>query len=305
MAISGASPVWVIVATSIIVPTYFLRALRWKVLLIPIKDKIRFGNAYWCIALGFMINTFIPIRLGEFARAYVLGEREKLGFASCFSSIVIERTLDLIGLLTLGLSALFILPTDLSSPSWVLDGFKAVGALICLILVIIGLGIKKEEFILKILHNTMSSTPLLNKYNDKILTFLKSFISGLKGLSYSPKLFLTSIFLTSILWLAQCLAIYLTFKAFDQKVSITVIILGSVTIQLTHILPAAPGYLGSYEAFWTLIFSALKVAQTDLLLAMGVVSHLASTTATLVLGSIGTAWLGLSLQRILRLKKED
>ena len=143
-AIRGVSPLWIMASALTIFPAYFFRALRWKFLLLPIKNSIRIGNAFWSTAIGFMVNTLIPIRLGEFVRAYVLGEKENVGFAPSFSSIVVERILDLIGLLTLGLLALFMLPADTTMPNWVLDGFKVVGALICLMLAFIGLSVKKE-----------------------------------------------------------------------------------------------------------------------------------------------------------------
>jgi hypothetical protein len=77
-----------------------------------------------------MVNTLVPIRLEEFVRAYILCEKEGTGFASGFSSIVVERTLDLIGLLSIGIVTMFMVSAQIGLSSMVGDIFTAVGLLI-------------------------------------------------------------------------------------------------------------------------------------------------------------------------------
>lgn len=72
---------------------------------------------------------------------------------------------------------------------------------------------------------------------------------------------------------------------------------------LSTILPAAPGQIGSYEAFWLLIFTLLGVTQVDLLLAIGVVSHLIMVLSIIIVGCLGVVWLGLSFGEIFTFKK--
>jgi hypothetical protein len=74
-------------------------------------------------------------------------------------------------------------------------------------------------------------------------------------------------------------------------------------LNLTYILPAAPGYVGTYEAYWALIFIALGITQTDLLLAMGVISHLLGITVIMTLGCIGVIWIGTSFKEIFRVSR--
>jgi uncharacterized membrane protein YbhN (UPF0104 family) len=68
-------------------------------------------------------------------------------------------------------------------------------------------------------------------------------------------------------------------------------------------LPATPGYVGSYEAFWVLIFTLLGVTQADLLLAMGVISHLIGVLPIVIVGCISVVWLGASFEEIFTFKK--
>jgi len=302
-AIGSASPLWLAAAALIILPAYVLRAIRWKLLLFPVKKNVRVSNAFWSTAVGFMVNTLIPIRLGEFVRAYILGEKEGTGFGPSFSSIVVERTLDLIGLLSIGIVAMFLVSANAGLSSLVTDIFKAVAVLIAVILAVIIVGIKKENLIIELLTRIMAKIPLLKKYTDRAADFASSLIKGLQGLSQTPKMFVENLCLTWILWLTQTSVIYLTFKAFNYPISFVAAILGGVLMSLSHILPATPGYVGSYEAFWALIFTFLGVTQADLLLAMGVISHLAGVLPIIILGCVSVVWLGVSFEEIFTFKK--
>jgi len=74
-------------------------------------------------------------------------------------------------------------------------------------------------------------------------------------------------------------------------------------MSLSHILPATPGYVGSYEIFWALIFLALSVTEETTLVAMGVTSHLVGLLPIVILGFISVVWLGVSFEEIFSLKK--
>ncbi len=302
-AIGSASPLWLAAAALIILPAYILRAVRWKLLLSPVKKNIRVSNTFWSTAVGFMVNTLIPIRLGEFVRAYILGEKEETGFGPSFSSIVVERTLDLIGLLSIGIVTMFLVSANAGLSSLVTDIFKAVAVLIGVILAVIIVGIKKEDLIIRLVTGIVSKIPLVKKYAARIADFASSLIKGLQGLSQTPKMFVANLSLTWILWLTQTFAIYLVFTAFNYPTSFVAAILGGVLMSLSHILPATPGYVGSYETFWVLIFTFLGVTQADLLLAMGVISHLIGVLPIIVIGCISVVWLGASFEEIFTFKK--
>jgi uncharacterized protein (TIRG00374 family) len=302
-AIGSASPLWLAAAALIILPTYILRAVRWKLLLSPVKKTVRVSTAFWSTAVGFMVNTLIPIRLGEFVRAYILGEKEGTGFAPGFSSIVVERTLDLIGLLSIGIVTMLLVSAQAGLASIVVGIFVAVAVLIAVIIAVIIVGIKKEDLIIRLLTRITSKTPLVKKYTAKIADFASSLIKGLQGLSQNPKMFAANIALTWIMWLTQTSVIYLMFEAFNYPLPFAAAILGGVLMSVSNILPATPGNVGSYEAFWMLIFTLLGVTQTDLLLAIGVISHLIGLLPNIIMGCLSVVWLGASFEEIFKFKK--
>ncbi|MFX1534857.1 MAG: lysylphosphatidylglycerol synthase domain-containing protein, partial [Promethearchaeota archaeon] len=125
---------------------------------------------------------------------------------------------------------------------------------------------------------------------------------GLQGLSQNPKMFIANISLTWILWLIYTSATYFTFIAFNHPLSFVAAILGGVLMSLSHILPATPGYVGSYEAFWWAIFFSLGVPE-NLLLATAVISHLVGLLPIVILGCVSVVWLGVSFGEIFTFKK--
>jgi len=195
-AFGSASPLWLAAAALIILPTYILRAIRWKLLLHPVKKNVRVSTTFWSTSVGSMVNTLVPIRLGEFVRAYILGEKEGTGFASGFSSIVVERTLDLIGLLSIGIVTMFMVSAQIGLSSMVGDIFTAVGLLIATVLAVIIVGIKKEDLIIRLVTGITCKIPLVKKYTPRIAEFTSSLIKGLQGLSQNPKMFAANMALT-------------------------------------------------------------------------------------------------------------
>jgi uncharacterized protein (TIRG00374 family) len=301
-AIGSASPLWLAVSAALVLPTYLLRAIRWKLLLIPVKKNVRVSTTFWSTAVGSMVNTIIPIRLGEFVKAYVLGEKEETGFAPGLSSIVVERTLDMIGLLTIGIVTMFLASAQAGLSDLVVGVFIWVGIFIAVVLAVIIAGIKKEDLIIKLITRTTSKIPFIKKYTNRIANFASSLIQGLKGLSQNPKMFITNMSLTWILWLIQTTGIYLIFIAFNYPMPFVAAILGGTLMSLSHILPATPGYVGTYETYWGIIFFALGVPE-NLLLATALISHLVGLLPIIIIGAISVVWLGMSFEEIFSLKK--
>src|SRR5215475_1252495 len=87
-----------------------LRALRWQYLLDPVGPT-RFGPVLRATIIGFAALALLPARAGDVIRPYLVARSEQLIAASVFATIVMERSLDIIVVLTL-----------LASFVWLFDG---------------------------------------------------------------------------------------------------------------------------------------------------------------------------------------
>ena len=79
---------------------FYIRAIRWHYLLKP-TASFSSWRLFKPMMAGFAVNSVFPARLGEFARAYVLGRRENIPFMSVFATIVVERIFDSLTILLL------------------------------------------------------------------------------------------------------------------------------------------------------------------------------------------------------------
>lgn len=74
---------------------YWLRAVRWNILLEPMGYKVKSTNALWSISFGYLMNLTIP-RSGEIARATALYGTDKVPADRSFGTIILERVVDLL-----------------------------------------------------------------------------------------------------------------------------------------------------------------------------------------------------------------
>ncbi|HND76167.1 MAG TPA: lysylphosphatidylglycerol synthase transmembrane domain-containing protein, partial [bacterium] len=92
----------------------WLRAWRWKFLLAPLKD-VPTLSLFSNVSIGFMINNILPFRLGEIARGYILKKEHQISFTASMATVVVERVIDVISLLTVFGVLVIIFPF----PEWI------------------------------------------------------------------------------------------------------------------------------------------------------------------------------------------
>ncbi len=86
-----------------------MRAARWRLLLAPLA-KASVAELFGLETMGLAVNNILFFRLGEFARTALAGRRLQLPFMSVFSTVIVERYLDVASLATLFSSAAWLLP---------------------------------------------------------------------------------------------------------------------------------------------------------------------------------------------------
>src|ERR1044071_3340486 len=81
-----------------------IRAAVWRTLL---RNRASYADVFWTIGEGYLLNNFLPFRLGEIGRAFLLSRKsdpstrpigqsgQRLQFMEVLPTIVIERAMDL------------------------------------------------------------------------------------------------------------------------------------------------------------------------------------------------------------------
>ena len=106
----AAADHWLLLPASLLtILAFAIRAVRWGVLLFPLKP-IRFGPLFSATMIGFMSNNVLPMRLGEFVRAWVIGRFAGIRGSAALATIVVERLFDLFSMIAIFVLTLFLAP---------------------------------------------------------------------------------------------------------------------------------------------------------------------------------------------------
>ena len=248
-AFSQANYIWTIPMMMTVIVSMYIRALRWRWLLNPIRN-FRIGTLFSSVMIGFMANNLLPARIGEVVRAISLSKKHSLSRSSVFATVVAERVFDSLGLLLVFYITLFFVdyPDELKK-----TGLAAL-FFTCIIFIFLFLLKVKTEFIVKILGNILSR--ISNKSSVKFENILRKFIHGLSIMS-SPLSILVIFFYSVFLWMFTAVAGYLIFFAFDLNPSIWAAFLVLFVTALAVSLPSSPGYIGTFHAACIIAFNLI------------------------------------------------
>jgi len=91
---------WVVLSLVFASLAYLSRARRWVILVHPLGYKPSFSSTFYALMTGYMANLALP-RIGEITRCVALGKKEKIPVDQLIGTVVIERTVDLVALLSI------------------------------------------------------------------------------------------------------------------------------------------------------------------------------------------------------------
>lgn len=74
---------------------HFIRLYRWK-LFLEVYERPDFRRLTQSLAIGYILNSVLPYKLGDVARALISGKKLKNGYALAFSTVMMDRYLDVI-----------------------------------------------------------------------------------------------------------------------------------------------------------------------------------------------------------------
>jgi uncharacterized protein (TIRG00374 family) len=227
--------------------SYCLRAVRWHYLILPQK-KASPRNLLAATMICYMANNLLPARLGEIIRAYVLAEKEKLETSSVFATLVLDRLCDGFSVLVILVITFFTvkLPPGMETVQHglVTGGYVTLALYIGVIVFLVFLK-RSTSATLKLVGTLLR--PLPEVFSAKIIPLLGSFISGIR-LSSKPGELLALLVSSALIWVTATWPVDLLLKAFDIDLPITGAMFILVFLVFAVMVPASPGYVGTYHA---------------------------------------------------------
>ncbi|PKN30413.1 MAG: hypothetical protein CVU64_03385 [Deltaproteobacteria bacterium HGW-Deltaproteobacteria-21] len=272
--------------------SHYLRVLRWRVLLDPIK-RIDVGSLFSSLIIGYMANAFTPAHLGELLRAYVLGKKRGVPASSALATIVVERILDIFALLGVMVLAIFVYPF----PGWVKHaGYIMLLGSLCLFLFLILLK-KSYDRIRRPMDFLMR--PLQVHLREKVWEVLERFVEGIVPLKSRGDYPVVAV-LSLLIWICYGFIFHLTLLAFDfysiyhlpWMASLILLVITTIGI----VVPSSPGYVGTYHYLCQVSLALFGVPASPAL-SYATAVHAISFAPVLIAGLILSYYEGLGFMK--------
>ena len=262
--------------------SYYLRAVRWKFLLLPIK-RTRLSNLFSSTLIGYMANNLLPARLGEFVRAYSLGQKERIGTSAVFASLVLDRLCDGFTVLLVLLITFFTvrLPAGMEHiQRGLVTGGYVTFALYLTVLAFLALLKRRTDWTLSLLARLV--TPISPAFAEKVAGLLRSFISGIRFPEGTVAI--ASVLVSSLLiWASAIWPVDLVLRSFSMPLPITASMFIMVFLVFAVMVPASPGYVGTYHFACVSALSAFQIG-SEKALSIALVVHGLSFFPVIVAG---------------------
>lgn len=226
----------IMVATAVF---YYLKALRWRLLLTPVGKFQTRRDLFPFVMIGFGLNNVLPMHMGEVVRVLLFAKHSHVKVPTAAASVVLERIFDsmtVLSLLSFGLIFVQGLSPEIRTNTMVVAG--CVGLLVlCLIFYVFWI----EGFIRVV--KTLFSPILPTKWLTRLTEMLSSGANGLSAIK-QPKLLIGIMAFSIASWVVNGMVIHMALWSFGlpNSLLISCIVLGLTAVGAA--MPAAPGYVG-------------------------------------------------------------
>ncbi|HUH97854.1 MAG TPA: lysylphosphatidylglycerol synthase transmembrane domain-containing protein [Anaerolineales bacterium] len=287
-ALRSADYRFVAVAVVLVFAWLWVRALVWRTLL---RGRAPYWDVFHSLNAGYLLNAFLPFRLGELGRAYLLSLKTDLKFVEILPTIVIERSIDLAITAAIFLSSLpFVVGANGADRIAIILGVLVVAGLLFLYILA-----GNDRWALDTFHRISARWPAIQRFGGNIL---ESFLTGLGALT-DGWLFARFMFWMLLNWSMSIVSFYLIVLAFFPKAGWIWALFGLGAGAFGNAVPSLPGAVGTYEGALGGALTLLSGDQSTSL-AAALTSHLLNYLTAIVLGGYALAREGQSLSGIYR-----
>jgi uncharacterized protein (TIRG00374 family) len=308
---------WLLAASVVFLVLFlFLRAFRWRLLFYP-QRGLRVLNLFAVINIGYLLSNIFPARLGDVARAYLIGDTEEVSRTTAFSTVVAERVLDAL----CAAAGFFIVLPFAPLPPWMVRAGLVVGGAALVAVAIFVVLVRRRAWTLRLLDRILQlvhwpDCETMARFWERLaartrLRFVArlpwigradlhdmagSLIDGFAGITtlrLGPPLLLWSV----AIWVVISIFYWVILLAFDPaQPPVAGLAVASLTA-LGMTVPASPGYIGVFEALTreTMVLFGMEPAAA---LLFALVAHSIVYIVYTFLGLVGMAQQNLSYSKI-------
>jgi glycosyltransferase 2 family protein len=256
----------------------FVRAVRWRFML---DNRVSWGQVFHIQNIGYMLTMLLPFRIGDVARAVLIGNVPPVSMAQGISTMVIERVLDLlfiVVLLPFTLANVPQLPPEVQTAAR-LSGTAAVAVIVVLIV-----AANQRPLAMRIATSILERIRFLDtaswtrRAEDLLggLTSLTNLRSGLILVS-----------LSILTWLPIILAYYTGLLAVNIQPTLAMAGFVVCIAAFSITAPSSPGQVGVFHAGVTFALVQILGQPAAESASFALLYHALSFVMMIILGAIG------------------
>lgn len=299
--VGRASPGWLAAMVVAATGAFLLRALRWRVLLLPEYPDTGLHARFAAVCIGFMVNNVFPARLGEFARAYAFSRVEDIEAGAAFGSLVIERVLDGLTLTAFLVAVLLLTGTGqvglVDAP--LLQRIALGGA------AVFGVGflgiwvvVRFPGVAVRVFEATAGRIVPAHLY-ERLRALLASFVRGLGSVG-RPSILVRALAWSLAVWICLAGSMWFGMLAFGiDAPGFPGAVLVQAIVGFAVAIPSSPGFFGPFEAAARVGLSAYGVDPSRIV-AFAVSYHILTFIPVTLLGLWYLSRLGLGWKEVER-----
>jgi uncharacterized protein (TIRG00374 family) len=263
-----------------------VRAIVWRTLL---RNRASYRDVFLTVGEGYLLNNFLPFRLGEIGRAFLISRKSDLQFMEVIPTIVIERAVDLAFSATVLLISLpFVVGAEGAGQIGVFVGVAVILGLVALYLLA-----RNRQWALDLFNKLSQRWPVLQRVGGG---FIASFLEGLAVLT-DGWLFARFLFWMMVNWGVAILSYYLMMIAFFPETQVIWAFFGLGVAAFGNAIPSLPGAIGTFEGAFAGALTLLTGDQSTSV-AVALAGRVYLYISSLVVGFIGLASEGETLSGI-------
>jgi hypothetical protein len=294
--------IWAVPFMAVTLLSMFFRTIRWKYLLEPVV-KVPARKLFDPIMVCFTLNSILPGRAGEFARAYLVSKDYKAPFSATLATVIVERIVDGLSLLAFFVAIIAFMGLGQGAMEWkgytinaeTLQQLSKKLLVFCIVLLagtLLMLWGPFHRLVLRVIRG-VPFVPV--KLKTGLARFIESLVQGFYSLK-SFRIVFWVVFHTITVWVTVGWSLVLMSYGFPG-LTMTFMqgMATSIIICIAILIPAAPGYWGLYEVGTIVALMMLGIVPVDakgapmpegkaLALSYALVAHFIQMIPILLLG---------------------
>ena len=255
------------------------RAYRWKFMLRPVKE-VPFNKLMAATCIGFMANNVLPLRLGEFVRAYSLAYQDRgVSKSASLATIFVERMVfDLVALLMI--FGVVVEITTIHIP----EEMK-MGVFLSILVALLGLAL-----VLYLALRPNQAGNLMARYlfflperaRASVKSMVIRFAAGLEFMMHFRDATWVGV-QTLLVWIFMGASNYFVFLAFGFHLPLEASYFLLVVVSISILIPSSPGFVGVYHAGTVFTLTQYGIGKEDAL-SFALVLHAAQYIPITLMG---------------------